>query len=129
MPDDPERYVSLEELEEELPFSEAAFSVADWSGLLERLLDEESERVEGDDYVGRTWDDAADVPGPVKHGIIRLVRSRLEQIKSDGLDSESGPTGQSVTYRPPEAVRRDVQSMVAKYREDDGERPGAWVVE
>ena len=56
---DPERYVSLESLTDELPFSEAAFDVDDYDALLERLVDQESERIEGDDYAGRTWDEDA----------------------------------------------------------------------
>ena len=125
MPDDPERYVTADELQEELPFGEETrANIDDWEALLERFLDEESERIEGPDYAGREFDD---VPGPVKNAVVRLVRSRLEQIKTDGVESESLASGLSMTYRPPEAIRRDVQSMVRKYR-DDEDHPGAWVV-
>lgn len=128
MSDDAERYVSLEELKEELPFRPSAFpEIDDYDATLERFLDEESERIEGDDYAGRTWDSDEVVPGPVKHGIARLVRSRLEQIKSDGIESESLPSGQSATYRPPEEVRRGVRSAVRKYRPED-DNSGAMVI-
>ena len=133
---EPERYVTLEELQQELAYQPAAFGMADdegeptddWTALLERLLDEESERVEGDHYAGRTWGADEDVPGPVKHGIIRLARSRLTQIHGDGYESESSPAGQSATYTPAEDVRADVQSQVAKYRETDDESSGFLVV-
>ena len=125
---DPERYVTTDALQDELPFDEAAFpTIDDWAGLLERLLDEESERIEGSDYADRTFDE--DVPGPVKDGVIRLVRSRLDRIKTDGLETESLSDGSSYGYRPPEAVRADVRSAVAKYREDgEDEATGAFVI-
>ena len=133
---DAERYVSVNELMDEIAFDESMFDVVNWDPFLERLLGAESERIENAAYAGRVWaphpdaPDDNDVPAVVKHGVIRLVRSRLEQIHSDGLSSESGPAGQSLDYRPPAHVRQDVQSMVSKYREptdDDADR-GAWVV-
>ena len=124
---DAERYVSQDELEAELSFDPDAFPADDWDDLVTRLLAQESERVEGPDYANREWDDADDVPGPVFDGIVRLVRSRLQRIKADGVESESTVSGQSLSYRPPEAVRADVQSAVSKYREDD-EESGAWLV-
>lgn len=56
------------------------------------------------------------VPGDVKDGLVRLVRSRLERIQSDGLESESVPTGQSASYRPPEEIIDAVKRSVIKHR-------------
>ena len=140
MTDHPERYVTLAELSDELPFGEEAFPhVDDWTAFLERLLGEETERIENSQYAGRRWEVTEDwdgtvetVPGPIKNGVVRLVRSRLNTIRADGVESEAAPTGQSVTYRHPNEVRRDVQSMVAKFRpgpdEDADHGRGAWVV-
>ena len=199
MSTDPERYLSVSDLRDELPFSpEKAFGIddtetdadgnTDWDNLLERLLDEESDRVErfdgtlfvetetsetlyGDEdtvdddlllpdrpvtdvvsvdadgealEVGTdvrvrethvelldaapiySWPDGAievtwtygysEVPGDVRDAIVRLVRSRLERIQSDGLESESLPTGQSASYRPPEDVIRGAKETVSQYR-------------
>ncbi|QCW03566.1 DUF1302 domain-containing protein [Natrinema pallidum] len=197
MPSDPERYLSVGDLEDELPFSPSAFDVdntetnadgnTDWDNLLQRLLDEESDRIEqmastlfvqtetsatlygdedtvGDDLplpdrpvvdvasigvdgdpleVGTdvrvrethvellddaaiyswpdgpievTWTYGYDaVPGDVRDGLVRLVRSRLERIQSDGLESEGLPTGQSASYRPPEEIVAAVADDVGGY--------------
>lgn len=124
---DPDRYVSVSELEAELSFTHRALQVdqTEWEKLLRRLLDEESERVESGAYAGRTWA-GDDVPGPIRDGVIRLVRSRLERIQSDGLSQETLPTGQSATYRPPEHVKADVQRVARQYRDDRD--IGAWMV-
>lgn len=54
-------------------------------------------------------------PGAVRDAIVRLVRSRLERIKSDGLESESLPTGQSASYRPPEEVMAAAAAAVEEH--------------
>lgn len=193
-------YLPLAELKRELPFSSDAFDVDDetedgngmteWDRLLERLLDQEADRIDryaetrfvetetsatlygdeaadGDDLPlpnrpvvsvtsidadGTALDVATDVrvrethvellddapisnwpsgpiaitwtygyssvPGPVQDGLVRLVRSRLDRIQSDGLKSESLPSGQSASYRPPEEVLTTVAWTVAEYRPD-----------
>ena len=47
---DPERYLSVDALEDELGFDGDTFDVDNWPDLLERLLDEESERIESQDF-------------------------------------------------------------------------------
>jgi len=210
---DPERYLTVEELREELGRSprtvgldpEDPDDVAEYEDLLERLLDEESERLEGPDFAGTTFVergveetlfsaeavrgsgrdlvpssrpiaslesvepldadvsiDVADVrvrethlelledadvvewptgaieveytagfdsvPGPIVDGLVRLVRSRIDRRSSDGVESESVPSGQSVQYRPASDVRRDVRSTASKYRPDSYGGSGAMVI-
>lgn len=129
----PERYVTVGQLESELSFTNRALQAdeSEWAELLRRLLDEESERIESASYAARTWggphtSGTDDVPGPIRDGVIRLVRSRLERIQSDGLAQETLPTGQSASYRPPEDVRADVQRIARQHRDDSD--IGAWVV-
>lgn len=57
-----------------------------------------------------------EVPGEIRDAIVRLCRSRLQRIKSDGVESESYPSGQSITYRPPDEVRAAILSTARKYR-------------
>lgn len=68
------------------------------------------------------------VPGPVRDGLVRLVRSRLERIMGDGVTSESVPSGQNTTYRPPEQIRADVRASVATYRPETYGSDGAMVI-
>ncbi|WP_255170103.1 hypothetical protein [Natrononativus amylolyticus] len=58
-----------------------------------------------------------DVPGAVRNGIVRLVRSVLEQIPTDGLSQESSGDA-SYTYRPPGEIRATVAAEVQQYRPD-----------
>jgi hypothetical protein len=70
-----------------------------------------------------------EVPGPVVDALVRLVRSRLERRTTDGVESESVPSGQSATYRPPEAIISSVQSTVSQYRPDSyGSSGGAMLI-
>lgn len=134
---DPDRYVSLEELHEEIVYAPRSFNLeeSEYDTLLTRLLDEESERIESDVFAGRTWgldsspDDAA-VPGPVKDGVVRLVRSRLDRIQADGVESESLSSGQSASFRPAAEIRRDVRQTVSEYRPKGNTESsfGAWTV-
>lgn len=59
-----------------------------------------------------------ELPRPARDAIIRLVRSRLERVKSDGLESESLPTGQSASYRPPEEILSAAAATIRGYRPD-----------
>lgn len=52
-----------------------------------------------------------EIPGPVQDGLVRLIRSRLEQRKTDGLESESGGDT-SYTYRPSDEIRHEVRSDI-----------------
>lgn len=92
------------------------------------VLDETHLRVLPDAEITR-WTDKIDMPltvewtygfeeppGDIRDAVIRLVRSRLERIKSDGLGSESMPTGQSADYRPPEEIHADVKNIVGKHK-------------
>lgn len=133
----PERYVTLVELREEVVYGSHSFrlSDADYDDLLTRILDEESERMEGEFFAARTWEqeDSPDddpPPGPVKDGIIRLVRSRLDRIQSDGIASESTTSGHSSTFRPSAEIMEQVASAVGEYRPsgDSDTSYGAWVV-
>ncbi|GGL55130.1 hypothetical protein [Halocalculus aciditolerans] len=54
------------------------------------------------------------VPGPVREGVIRLVRKRLAMIEEDGLKQESVGDG-SWTYQVPADVRQEVRASVARY--------------
>lgn len=208
---DPERYLSVAALEDEIAYRPEALGIddttsdgeemSDWEQLLQRLLDEESDRIEGPNYAGtrfvptttsatlygdtaavdddlllrerpvrsvtsinadgttldvdthvRVWEthvtllkDAPingwpdgpitieweygldEPPGDVVDAVVRLVRSRLDRIQTDGLESESLPSGQSASFRPPEAIRADVRRTVARY-EPDSYHSGAMVV-
>ena len=55
------------------------------------------------------------VPAPVERAIIRLVRNALDQIETDGVESDR-TASESYTYRPPEAIKRECVAMVADYR-------------
>ena len=57
------------------------------------------------------------VPSGVKAGVIRLARNALEQIETDGLESES-VGDESYSYRPPADLREEVRSEVVEYRPD-----------
>ena len=136
---DPDRYVDLPTVKQEIVYSPDVFDMdtVEWDDLLERLIGEESERVESDRYANRVWDphpdapDDDDVPSPVTDGIIRLVRSRLDAIQLDGVSQES-IDGQSSTFRPSSEIRDEVRRSVAPYRpkrdDDDDPHIGAWVV-
>lgn len=58
------------------------------------------------------------MPGELRDALIRLVRSKLQRIKADGVESDSLPSGQSVSYRPPEDVVTQAQKTARKYRPD-----------
>lgn len=57
----------------------------------------------------------AEAPPAIQAAVIRLVRSSLDQIKTDGLGNESLPDGASYGYRPPADIRREVRSEVSEY--------------
>ena len=88
-----------------------------------QLLDEDAD---GNDVDLNRWPDGwyeveytygyDEVPGPVVDAIVRLVRSRLARIDADGVDSETLPTGQSVSYRPPERLLASVSRTMQRYR-------------
>lgn len=132
-----ERYVTLDEMHEELVYSAQAFGLSstEYDTLILRLIDEESERIESDLFAGRTWGlesspDGDEVPGPIKDGVVRLVRSRLDRIQADGIESESISSGQSTSFRPAAEIRQDVRSTVAEYRPTGNTETsfGAWTV-
>lgn len=63
-----------------------------------------------------TWDYGYDgAPEPVREGIIRLARNAVEQISTDGLESESTGDGASYSYRPPAQLKAEVLAMVREY--------------
>jgi hypothetical protein len=208
---DPERYLNVATLEDEIAYRPEALGVddevgdgedvSDWEQLLQRFLDEESDRIEGPNYAdtrfvpttttatlygdtaavgddlllrerpvrsvtsidadGTALDVDTDVrvrethvqlleaapltswpdgpitveweygyeepPGEVIDALVRLVRSRLDRIQTDGLESESLPSGQSASFRPPEEIRADVRRTVAQY-EPDSYHSGAMVI-
>ena len=55
------------------------------------------------------------VPASVERAIIRMVRNALDQIETDGMESDR-TASESYTYRPPEAIKRECVPMVADYR-------------
>lgn len=55
------------------------------------------------------------VPGPVEEAFVRLVRSAIDQIATDGLAQESVGDG-SYTYRPPQELRAEVVTTIREYR-------------
>lgn len=58
-----------------------------------------------------------DAPGPFRDGLVRLIRSRIEQRKTDGLESESADS--SYTYRPSSEIKHEVRADI-----EDVEPPG-----
>jgi len=131
---DAERYVNLGDLKIELPFTSSDFQLddsieegedySDWDDFLLDLLEEESSRLEGwfEDHNFET-----DPPKtPVKEGVIRLVRLRLDLVNSDGLEDESLGDGSSFSYSDPRKIRNEVKSDISELVVND--RGGAWVV-
>lgn len=55
-----------------------------------------------------------EVPGPVEDAIIRLVRNALDNIETDGLQSESEDQI-SYTYRTPASVKAEARAQVQQY--------------
>lgn len=55
------------------------------------------------------------VPEPVKAGVIRLSRNGLDQIETDGVNQEAAG-GDNMSYRVPEAIKREVYHQVVDYR-------------
>jgi hypothetical protein len=49
-------------------------------------------------------------PEPVREAIIRLTRNALDQIETDGINTES-----SWQYRPPAKLKRECAQMVNTY--------------
>lgn len=111
-------YVDAADFKRELPFERADVpgidTQSEWDGLLEEALKAESERLEG--YTsGYSWRDGSDtVPFVVRMGVIRLARQRLAGVEEDGLASESTASGSRRDYRPPEALRSEVQKALAE---------------
>ncbi|EMA38468.1 hypothetical protein [Halococcus hamelinensis] len=54
------------------------------------------------------------VPSEVKRAIIRLVRNALDQIETDGMESDR-TASESYTYRPPEDIKAECVAMVSGY--------------
>lgn len=129
---DHERYVSQETLLQELAWDAEAFQgVDDFDALLERLLDEESDRIEG--FAERSWgqDDSPDdddAPVEVRDGVIRLVRSRLQRIQTDGIGNDQIVGAGSASYRPPEEILDSVREQVAPFRPRNDTDRSAWAV-
>lgn len=111
-------YVASDELERELQYSQHDFpgidSESDWAGLLEEAVKTESERVEG--YTSNhSWRaDSKTVPFVVRLCVIRLARQRLAGIREDGISKEDLVSGAGYDYRPPEAIRSEVQKALAE---------------
>lgn len=57
-----------------------------------------------------------EVPGPLMKAIVRIVRNRLQQVESDGVDSDS-VFGDSISYRPPQEVLAEARAEVQEFRE------------
>ena len=52
-----------------------------------------------------------DVPATVERAIIRLVRNAMDQIETDGMESDR-TASESYTYRPPADIKRECVAMV-----------------
>lgn len=110
-------YVDVADFKRELPYERADVpgidTADDWTGLLEEALKAESERVEG--YTtNHDWRDDSEAPFVVRMAVIRLARQRLAGIEEDGLNSEQSASGSRYNYRPPEALRSEVQKALAE---------------
>ena len=57
-----------------------------------------------------------DTPGPVEEAFIRLVRTALDQIKTDGLQQEQRDGSGSWNYRIPPEIRAEAASTIRSYR-------------
>lgn len=55
------------------------------------------------------------VPGAVEEAIVRLARNRLDQIETDGYESDAD----GWSYRPPEEVKEACRSQVEQYEAPD----------
>jgi hypothetical protein len=112
-------YATRAQLTRELQYTQADFpgvaDESDWNALLDRALRTASERVEGEAYAGRDWRGAnADPPTVVEAAVIRLARHRIASIREDGLSSEDLVSGAGYEYRPPAAIRTEVQQELAR---------------
>jgi hypothetical protein len=110
-------YADRARLERELQYTQADFpgvaDESDWNALLEDALESASERVEGAQYAGQDWRDATDtVPAIVAWAVIRLARHRIASIREDGISKEDLVSGAGYDYRPPSAIRSEVQQAI-----------------
>jgi len=84
-------------------------SDADYNALLDRVLKQESARVESDEYANAEWRDALTVPPVIYEAVVRLARVRIDSRSADILSSERAPDGRQESYRPPADIRADVR--------------------
>lgn len=113
-------YVTADELQRELPYSHetSGLTESEWMALLTDKLKQESERV--DQWTNESYrGDSATVPFIVRAAVIRLTRSVITQIESDGLSSEK-VDDHSESYRPPSEIREEVRKELgeAGYTDD-----------
>lgn len=112
-------YVTREQLERRLELDADALAVSDeeWLAILDEVLEAESERVELAEYAGvsyRDVDTTDEVPSIVREGVIRLARSAVQQIRTDGLSSENVGDGASYAYRPVSDIRDEVARSLSE---------------
>jgi hypothetical protein len=84
-------------------------SESDYLAFLERILKQESDRVERDQYAAAEWRDAPTTPPVIYEAVVRLARVRIDSRNADILSSEAAPDGRQESYRPPADVRKNVR--------------------
>jgi hypothetical protein len=84
-------------------------SDADYNAFLDRVLKQESVRVESDEYANAEWRDARTVPPVIYEAVVRLARVRIDSRSADILSSERASDGRQESYRPPADIRADVR--------------------
>lgn len=111
-------YVTPDALARELPFGPGDFPALgenEWPDLLDDKLEQESERIES--WTGESWrPDDADVPFVIQAATIRLTRNALDQIETDGYESDED----GWSYRSPEQVREEVRVELGEAGYDTG---------
>lgn len=107
-------YVTETEMSRELPYSHknTGLTESEWMDLVADKLKQESARVES--WIDESYRGEYDtVPFVVRAAVIRLTRSVITQIESDGLSSES-VDDHSESYRPPAEVREEVRNELGE---------------
>lgn len=107
-------YVEASKIERELPYGHqgSGMGETEWTEFIQDKAKQESARVEewvNDSYRG----DNDSVPFVVQAAVIRLVRSVVTQVDSDGLNSED-VGDHSEDYRPPADVRDEVRNELGE---------------
>lgn len=105
-------YVPVREFREEYAPDAADLDFetqAAYEHFLERILEHESARVEGDQYADRSWRSDATAPPVVYEAVVRLARIRIDSRNADILSSEQSASGRQESYRPPAEVREQVR--------------------